>query len=127
MICTFECTFCRDCVDTRLKGVCPNCGGNFAPRPIRPAATLAATRRRRSASSIQPVAMARREPRRNHRAARQPHSNVAPALVSRVATLPKVEPYGAKARFHLTPGITWVNWTCPQSAFPVVLSNPIQK
>jgi uncharacterized protein len=41
MICTFECTFCRDCVDSRLKGVCPNCGGNFSPRPIRPAASLA--------------------------------------------------------------------------------------
>jgi uncharacterized protein len=40
MICTFECTFCRDCVDTRLNGRCPNCGGNFAPRPIRPAAML---------------------------------------------------------------------------------------
>jgi uncharacterized protein len=41
MICTFECTFCRDCVDNRLHGVCPNCGGNFAPRPIRPPAALA--------------------------------------------------------------------------------------
>ena len=40
MICSFECTFCRDCVDTRLKGVCPNCGGNLSPRPIRPAAEL---------------------------------------------------------------------------------------
>jgi len=40
MIRTFECTFCRDCVDTRLNGVCPNCGGNFSPRPIRPAAAL---------------------------------------------------------------------------------------
>lgn len=40
MIGTFERTFCRDCVDTRLKGVCPNCSGNFAPRPIRPAAAL---------------------------------------------------------------------------------------
>jgi hypothetical protein len=40
MICTFECTFCRDCVDTRLNGRCPNCGGNFSPRPIRPAAML---------------------------------------------------------------------------------------
>ncbi|QPC86266.1 DUF1272 domain-containing protein [Mesorhizobium sp. NBSH29] len=40
MICTFECTFCRDCVDTVLVGVCPNCGGNFSPRPIRPAAEL---------------------------------------------------------------------------------------
>jgi uncharacterized protein len=34
-------TFCRDCVETRLNGRCPNCGGNFAPRPIRPAAMLA--------------------------------------------------------------------------------------
>jgi hypothetical protein len=40
MICTFECTFCKDCVDGPLKGVCPNCGGNFAYRPIRPAAML---------------------------------------------------------------------------------------
>lgn len=40
-ICTFECTFCADCVETRLGGVCPNCGGNFAPRPIRPARLLA--------------------------------------------------------------------------------------
>ena len=42
MICTYECTFCRDCVETRLAGRCPNCGGNFAPRPIRPLAALAA-------------------------------------------------------------------------------------
>lgn len=36
MICSFECTFCRDCADA-LRNVCPNCGGGFAPRPIRPA------------------------------------------------------------------------------------------
>jgi hypothetical protein len=35
-ICTYECTFCRECVETVLHDVCPNCGGNFAPRPIRP-------------------------------------------------------------------------------------------
>jgi uncharacterized protein len=40
-ICTFECTFCADCVETALGGVCPNCGGNFTPRPTRPAALLA--------------------------------------------------------------------------------------
>lgn len=39
-ICTFECTFCSDCVSGKLKGVCPNCGGNLVPRPIRPAALL---------------------------------------------------------------------------------------
>jgi uncharacterized protein len=36
MICTFECTFCRHCVETILENVCPNCGGGFCPRPIRP-------------------------------------------------------------------------------------------
>jgi uncharacterized protein len=36
-ICTFECTFCADCVERHLRNVCPNCGGGFAPRPIRPA------------------------------------------------------------------------------------------
>lgn len=40
MICTFECTFCRQCANDILKGVCPNCGGNFEPRPIRPATAL---------------------------------------------------------------------------------------
>ena len=39
-ICTFECTFCADCVETRLGGACPNCGGDFSPRPIRPAHML---------------------------------------------------------------------------------------
>jgi hypothetical protein len=36
-ICSYECTFCADCVDNVLFNVCPNCGGGFAPRPIRPA------------------------------------------------------------------------------------------
>jgi hypothetical protein len=27
----------RDCVETKLHDVCPNCGGGFVPRPIRPA------------------------------------------------------------------------------------------
>jgi uncharacterized protein len=40
-ICTFECTFCADCVLHRLGGVCPNCGGNLVARPIRPPAMLA--------------------------------------------------------------------------------------
>jgi len=35
-ICSYECTFCADCVDTILHNVCPNCGGGFVPRPIRP-------------------------------------------------------------------------------------------
>ena len=36
-ICSYECTFCADCVESVLGDVCPNCGGGFAPRPIRPA------------------------------------------------------------------------------------------
>ncbi len=35
-ICSFECTFCETCVTGLLGNVCPNCGGGFAPRPIRP-------------------------------------------------------------------------------------------
>jgi len=35
-ICTYECTFCRECVDQQLESVCPNCGGGFSVRPIRP-------------------------------------------------------------------------------------------
>jgi hypothetical protein len=35
-ICSFECTFCADCVTDRLANVCPNCGGGFVPRPVRP-------------------------------------------------------------------------------------------
>ena len=40
MICTFECTFCKDCVDTVLQHVCPNSGGTFQKRPTRPKALL---------------------------------------------------------------------------------------
>ena len=36
-ICSYECTFCAACVATKLHNVCPNCGGGFTPRPIRPA------------------------------------------------------------------------------------------
>jgi len=36
-ICSYECTFCADCAENKLANVCPNCGGGFAPRPIRPA------------------------------------------------------------------------------------------
>jgi hypothetical protein len=36
-ICSYECTFCADCVENVLHDVCPNCGGGFEPRPTRPA------------------------------------------------------------------------------------------
>ncbi len=36
-ICTYECTFCAACVENELHNVCPNCGGGFEQRPIRPA------------------------------------------------------------------------------------------
>ena len=39
-ICTFECTFCTSCVEGVLNNQCPNCGGNFVARPIRPITAL---------------------------------------------------------------------------------------
>jgi len=40
-ICSFECTFCVECAEAKLRGRCPNCGGELVPRPRRPAAKLA--------------------------------------------------------------------------------------
>jgi hypothetical protein len=40
MICTYECTFCKDCVEQILFNVCPNCGGGFEKRPSRPKTQL---------------------------------------------------------------------------------------
>jgi uncharacterized protein len=53
LICSFECTWCRDCAANRLPGgLCPNCGGELVARPVRPAGKLerfpAATARKRS-------------------------------------------------------------------------------
>jgi hypothetical protein len=41
MICSYECTFCRDCATDVLAAVCPNCGGGLQPRPTRAVATAA--------------------------------------------------------------------------------------
>ncbi len=54
LICSFECTWCRDCAATKLPGgLCPNCGGKLEARPVRPAEKLAkfpaSTTRKRSA------------------------------------------------------------------------------
>ena len=54
-ICSYECTFCAECVEKVLLDVCPNCGGGFAPRPIRPA-----TERRLGVSLGKQPASARR-------------------------------------------------------------------
>lgn len=40
MICSFECTFCKHCATGLLSGTCPNCGGHFTSRPVRPVALL---------------------------------------------------------------------------------------
>lgn len=40
-VCSLECTFCRACAETVLRGRCPNCGGELVPRPRRPADRLA--------------------------------------------------------------------------------------
>jgi hypothetical protein len=39
-ICSFECTFCETCAESKLGGTCPNCGGELVRRPIRPSAKL---------------------------------------------------------------------------------------
>jgi hypothetical protein len=36
MICSYECTFCRNCAEVRFVGRCPNCGGELVRRPVRP-------------------------------------------------------------------------------------------
>ncbi|MEY9432555.1 hypothetical protein ABH975_007870 [Bradyrhizobium ottawaense] len=51
-ICSYECTFCADCVETKLSNVCPNCGGGFAPRPIRPTQEWRAGRVHEQAGAI---------------------------------------------------------------------------
>lgn len=33
-ICSYECTFCRDCADS-MENICPNCGGELTARPKR--------------------------------------------------------------------------------------------
>ncbi|MCY4421148.1 MAG: DUF1272 domain-containing protein [Gammaproteobacteria bacterium] len=35
-ICSYECTYCKDCAEHVLNNVCPNCGGGLVARPIRP-------------------------------------------------------------------------------------------
>jgi hypothetical protein len=58
-ICSYECTFCAHCVDTVLFNVCPNCGGGFAPRPVRPS-----TERRKGVSlARQPASTERVHPK----------------------------------------------------------------
>ncbi|BBV96852.1 DUF1272 domain-containing protein [Pseudomonas sp. FYR_2] len=41
LICSFECTFCRTCAETRLQGLCPNCSGQLVARPTRVGKALA--------------------------------------------------------------------------------------
>ncbi len=36
MICSFECTYCKNCALEVFENVCPSCSGNFVQRPIRP-------------------------------------------------------------------------------------------
>lgn len=41
-ICSYECTWCRDCAENVLHGTCPNCGGELVRRPRRLARLLTA-------------------------------------------------------------------------------------
>jgi hypothetical protein len=55
-ICSFECTYCRDCAEGALGGTCPNCGGELVARPRRPENKLtqypASTTRVRAAAPV---------------------------------------------------------------------------
>lgn len=65
-ICSYECTFCATCAHDLLRNVCPNCGGGFERRPLRPAVEWrpgvsfahqpASRQRRRSALAADDVA-----------------------------------------------------------------------
>jgi hypothetical protein len=59
-ICSFECTFCATCADTKFNGTCPNCGGNLVARPLRPTIKLinnpASTKRLVKAAGCEHVA-----------------------------------------------------------------------
>ena len=41
MICSFECTYCKNCALEIFNNVCPTCSGNFVERPIRPSKLIA--------------------------------------------------------------------------------------
>lgn len=41
VICSFECTFCRTCAETRFHWRCPNCTGQLVARPTRVGQALA--------------------------------------------------------------------------------------
>jgi len=78
-ICSYECTFCADCVATLLHDVCPNCGGGFVPRPIRPA-----TERRPG------ISLAHHPPSTERRSLRWDRTDIA-ALVAAARDVPPAE------------------------------------
>jgi len=78
-ICSYECTFCADCVAAHLHNVCPNCGGGFVPRPIQPA-----TAWRPGVSRTHPAAASDR------RSLKYGHDDIA-AHVARIRAIPPAE------------------------------------
>ena len=78
-ICSYECTFCASCVETVLHNVCPNCGGGFVPRPIRPA-----TERRPG------ISLAHHPPSTERRSLRWDRADIA-ALVAAARDVPPAE------------------------------------
>jgi len=77
-ICSYECTFCVDCVDDVLHNVCPNCGGGFVPRPIRPVTE----RRPETSLTFDPSGTTRRHTKYSHdeiAAFVEPVRNIPPA------------------------------------------------
>ena len=78
-ICSYECTFCAACVETKLRNVCPNCGGGFAPRPIRPA------------TEWRPGLSATKQPPSDQRKHLSRSAEEIAALIARVCDVPPAE------------------------------------
>ena len=78
-ICSYECTFCAHCVETVLHNVCPNCGGGFVSRPIRPRAA------RRTGVSLE------HDPASTRRVHTQYTRQEIEAFVSEIKTIPPEE------------------------------------
>ena len=77
MICSYECTFCASCVEQVLHDVCPNCGGGFTPRPIRPRTAWRARPVARRPTGLGPPPARRLRRRRVRRLPRTDRASVA--------------------------------------------------
>ena len=70
-ICSYECTFCADCVEHVLLNVCPNCGGGFVAAPDPPENRAPPRRQPRQAPGLDKTSTPQIRPRRACRIRRE--------------------------------------------------------